>query len=363
MKTFRQMTGVLIVMALGIGVLAVFLMQFRPVAKAMPSEQLIADVDTSASNYIFLPVILKPTLPPSDNFTVENLQSGISYSGDIHAWLSAADGWGFAPQSPTDVGFYRWNGTSWSLHQTLPSGGWYFLGTGLQMVSATDGWAVAPRTGDGGPSTFFHWDGSQWTEVQSGIGATITAMDFRSSNDGWAAGNVSCCGAKFFHWDGTSWTEGDYLQLNWPATDIDLLSNGEGWAVGTTIARKSGNSWAVYGSPTSESLNAINMVSANDGWIVGNAGTILHWDGAAWTAVSSPTTENLRDIEMLQSDHGWAVGENGTILRWNGSDWSLVVSPVNANFYELDMVGINEGWIPYYDSATSTYGLLHITTP
>ena len=318
----------------------------------------------AARHQIFLPTILRPSVPPSDNYIIETIQPDNYYISDAHAWLSAADGWGFTAQLPTGVEFYHWNGTDWSSYQTLPNGGSaYFYGTELTMLSATDGWAVAPRNGTGGPSTFFRWDGSQWTENQAGIGATITSMDFRSTDDGWAAGNASCCGAKFFHWDGTSWTEGDYLHLDWPASDIALLSDGDGWAVGSTIARKSGNSWAVYGSPVSESLTAISMVSATDGWIVGNAGTILRWNGSAWSTVTSPTSEDLRDVEMVQGDHGWAVGGNGTILRWNGTDWSLVTSPVNANFYELDITGTNEGWIPYYDSTTSSHGLLHITTP
>jgi len=316
-------------------------------------------------NQIFLPMITKPIAVPSNNFMIEDQPFGQgygAYSGDIHAWVSDTDGWGFAPQDPDNVTFFRWDGTEWNSFQTLPSGGWYFLGTDLKMLSATEGWAVAPRTGQG-PPTFFHWNGTQWTEEAS-TEAGIIAMDFRSSNDGWGVGYwPGCCGAKFYHWDGLSWTEKAYLVSNWPLSDIALLSNGDGWAVGTTIARQSGDSWVVYGSPVSGSLNAISMVTPDDGWIVGEAGKILHWNGTAWTAVASPTTEELWQIEMLQSNHGWAVGDNGTILRWNGTAWSVIASPVNVGFRELDMVDINEGWIPYYDNATSTYGVLHITTP
>lgn len=316
---------------------------------------------------VFLPMVIKPSIVPPNNFIVENRTLGQSYSsfgGDVHTWLSATDGWGFAPQDPTDVTFFRWNGTKWNSFQTLPSGGQYCYGADLQMLSATDGWALTQRDCTYGPSTFFHWNGSQWSEVQSGIDAGIWAMDFRSANDGWAVGYASgCCGAKFFHWDGVSWTEKTYLVSQWPNTDIALVGNNDGWAVGATIARQSGDSWVVYGSPVAESLRAISMVTANDGWIVGEAGTILHWDGAAWTPVSSPTTEELWDIEMLQDNHGWAVGDNGVILRWNGVAWSLVTSPVSSDFRDLDMVAINEGWIPYRISETSTYGVLHITTP
>jgi photosystem II stability/assembly factor-like uncharacterized protein len=61
------------------------------------------------------------------------------------------------------------------------------------------------------------------------------------------------------------------------------------------------------------------MLSANEGWVVGDSGTILHWDGNTWSQVSSPVTQTLKSVTMISANEGWAVGEEGTILHYTNS--------------------------------------------
>lgn len=61
------------------------------------------------------------------------------------------------------------------------------------------------------------------------------------------------------------------------------------------------------------------MVSAGEGWVVGNVGTILHYDGRSWQTFASPTTEFLSSIYMVSPSEGWAVGAAGTILHYTAS--------------------------------------------
>ncbi len=63
------------------------------------------------------------------------------------------------------------------------------------------------------------------------------------------------------------------------------------------------------------------MVGADDGWIVGDSGTILRWNGAEWSTVTSPTTKWLYSVSLVSPDDGWAVGANGAIIRWTGTAW------------------------------------------
>jgi predicted secreted protein with PEFG-CTERM motif len=63
------------------------------------------------------------------------------------------------------------------------------------------------------------------------------------------------------------------------------------------------------------------MVSADDGWAVGDYGTVIRWNGTAWSYVASPTTLPLYSVYMVSADDGWAVGYGGTIIRWNGTAW------------------------------------------
>jgi photosystem II stability/assembly factor-like uncharacterized protein len=98
------------------------------------------------------------------------------------------------------------------------------------------------------------------------------------------------------------------------------------------ITHASGRFWVSSFSPTTENLFDVFMVNATDGWIVGDSGTILHWNGTEWSQVSqTATTANLRGIYMYNSSEGWAVGLSGTTIHWNGTEWESVTSGTSAN--------------------------------
>lgn len=284
------------------------------------------------------------------------------WSGDSHSWVSATDGWSFSPQPPSGIEFYQWDGSKWALAHTLDKNGLsYLYGIDIQMLSANDGWAVAPSINEH-YSTFFHWDGANWNSDQTITDTDISALDVFETNEGWAVGISTCCGANYYHWNGSTWQKQGYTELHWANSDISMVSTTDGWSVGNGIARRNGSSWEKADSPTAKSLNGIDMISSNDGWIVGNEGTILRWDGSGdWMIVPSPTSDNLWDIDMVSSANGWAVGDNGVILHWDGNSWSSIASPTTADLREIDMTSETDGWIPYYDDTTSSPGLLHYT--
>src|SRR5215471_8242835 len=76
--------------------------------------------------------------------------------------------------------------------------------------------------------------------------------------------------------------------------------------------------------PQGNSLFAVWGSEASDVWMVGEAGTILHWDGSAWTSASSGTTNILRGVWGSGESDVWAVGDLGTIVHWDGSAWTGV---------------------------------------
>ena len=139
-------------------------------------------------------------------------------------------------------------------------------------------------------------------------------------------------------------------------TDNNSIAD-DGWAVGQsgTIIRWNGESWNNVASPTGQNLNSVFMVSANDGWAVGQGGTIIRWNGTSWNNVASPTGQNLNSVFMVSANDGWAVGRrtggttNGWVfLRWNGVSWSLVsvdTSPTVAqNLNSVFMLSYREGY-------------------
>lgn len=101
--------------------------------------------------------------------------------------------------------------------------------------------------------------------------------------------------------------------------------------------------WSAFPSPTTEKLNGIDMVTASDGWAVGENGTILHWDGSSWYIVPN-TSYSIYDIKMVSSSNGWAIGRAGTILHWDGTKWSQIQSPTKLDLLKLDILTAGDGW-------------------
>ena len=220
--------------------------------------------------------------------------------------------------SPTDgwaVGDYpgvilRWNGVHWSLVDDQ----FYRDLYGVDMVSATDGWIV-------GEDIILHWNGQTWSALESstkmsahvdGMNTTSAksspdaiwvptfteynyALDMVSTTDGWIVGGHDWGYEGWWflrrHWDGVSWSlEEDW---GWPLRAVTMVSATDGWAVG-------GGTWRdpKWGCTYS-------------GW------EFMRWDGVNWTDVNNPSGGQLNAVAMVSATDGWAVG-NGAILRYTG---------------------------------------------
>jgi cysteine-rich repeat protein len=75
-------------------------------------------------------------------------------------------------------------------------------------------------------------------------------------------------------------------------------------------------------APTTVNLFAVGGSAADDVWVVGAAGTILHWDGSAWSPMSGGGTAALNGVWAASRTDAWAVGNAGAIRRWDGASWT-----------------------------------------
>jgi hypothetical protein len=85
---------------------------------------------------------------------------------------------------------------------------------------------------------------------------------------------------------------------------------------------------SVDAGPTN--FNAVSGSAADNVFIVGDQGTILHWDGTALLPEASGTTANLRAVAVWSDSLAYAVGEQGTILRRQDGVWSMDVPVTSA---------------------------------
>jgi photosystem II stability/assembly factor-like uncharacterized protein len=139
-----------------------------------------------------------------------------------------------------------------------------------------------------------------------------------------------------------------------------LVSPNDGWAVGDagTILRWNGATWSKINImiSTSAILNSVFMLNSNEGWICGNAlnssGNIipssymLRWNGIEWNAYESLTNKTLNAVCAISSNSAWAVGEGGVIIRWDGATtyWKKPTSPTTSTLNSLSQTGENDVW-------------------
>ena len=89
---------------------------------------------------------------------------------------------------------------------------------------------------------------------------------------------------------------------------------------------------------TTDNLNGIALLSSNNGWAVGNEGTIQHFDGSSWSLIASGTTTDLFGVSFgppgnTNSNAGFAVGGSGgvaTALYWGGVSWFPITTGLSG---------------------------------
>lgn len=93
-----------------------------------------------------------------------------------------------------------------------------------------------------------------------------------------------------------------------------------------TIFHFDGSHWAQQKSGTGRNLAAVWVGSSNSAFAVGLDGVIVEYDGKAWKTGTSGTTKTLLDVWGVSPSDVFAVGRDGTILHYDGRAWSRQTS-------------------------------------
>ena len=280
-----------------------------------------------------------------------------------------------------------------ALAQTRPSASTADNLNSVVILASNNGWAV------GNAGTIEHFDGSSWTLIASGTGSDLLGLSFgppgapntdsgfavggsggtavalyrspvswqlataglsgpdaqrlgsvfsASSSDAWAVDSVT---GAFWHWSGTVGLGGGWNEVSTASSGMNsifMVSASEGWAVGNggIIYHYTGGGWTQF-STVGTTLNSVFMANQNEGWSVGNGGTIFHYSSGTWSGpVSpSPTNQNLKAVFMLSQTEGWAVGASGTVLHYLNGAWILASNQfgTSQNLNAVSFLGGN-GW-------------------
>lgn len=277
--------------------------------------------------------------------------------------VSATDGWavGFGnpaedANAPTAILMHYTNGV-WSRVPSSIQGGV----NGLSMVSAMDGWAV------GEAGLLLHYDGHAWEQVASPTYTTLTRVQMLSASDGWAVGDFNGTDSSgLLHYDGHTWTQQPLPaslnvgggQNSVHLSGLSMLSASEGWAVGEMLSYTgqatpdsspplpSGlilhyvqGQWEVQSLLPDASVANISMISSSDGWAVGN------------TQRNTQRTMNGTPVTDVDGNPATTIDTAGLLLHYNGTAWTTVASPPasgNGNdqtFNNVALVSPADGWL------------------
>jgi hypothetical protein len=232
-----------------------------------------------------------------------------------------------------------------------------YLNTNVVYVLAGDAWTALPAqptksykamwaTGSdvflvGAVGQVAHYDGATWDEPMAGA-TTFNAVWGTSASDVYAVGGQSTAASVVEHYDGTTWTPvastGMGLFAVWGA-------GGEVFAAGSSIIHSTGGAFTTMPSPAI-TAHGLWGSSATDVDVVGDGGTILHWDGVTWVKVTNASSVALGGVAGSSAAEVFAVGAGGTILRYTGAVWAdtSALQPAATHLLDVFAAAPNEAF-------------------
>lgn len=212
--------------------------------------------------------------------------------------------------------------------------------------SASDVYAVGGGLGNGVGALVAHYDGSVWSEIDTGSPETFW-WTF-----GLGADNVYFVGEQgtIFHRQG-----GQVTQMTTPTTETIFGIWGAApddlWAVGgeptadpptTVVLHYDGNEWTDATPPaaTGGALFKVWGTSASDIYACGQMGVILHYNGSTWEAEESGSTVSLFTVHGGGGEVYAVGGPSATVLQRVGGAWQNVDTGFPASI--LNGVSVSE---------------------
>jgi len=232
--------------------------------------------------------------------------------------------------------------STWNEAFDATSIGWF-----LSVHGPTEGQLFAAG-GTPDQGVIMHFDGSEWSQETLPSGTPLMNWVFCHDTDSiWSVGND----ATALYYDGQTWQKHETptdqtLWGVWGADPDDMWTvGGKGQEEGqATILRNQGSGWEQVEIPEiqKDKVYAFFKVwgtSADNVYIVGQRGVMLHWNGSELAEVETGTDEDLISLWGTGPDRIAAVGgrTNGVVARYDGTSWTTTA---------LDLApGLNGVWM------------------
>lgn len=180
-------------------------------------------------------------------------------------------------------------------------------------------------------------------------------MDVVEKNNVWIGFNGG--GILNFKKEGNSWKKNTYI-LKFPGDKtgiphvygIKASQSGQVWAAGCEglVAHYKNDTWEVIDMPPELNrafFKSVDVCRDGSAWFAAEKGKIARYHQGKWKIFETGTTNDLNAIQMLSPDEGWCVGKKGTILYYKKGAWTSRPSPSTDTFYDIQMTNTHLGWI------------------
>lgn len=240
--------------------------------------------------------------------------NGASATDSSHCWIVGGDG------------FVRWTengGTSWSAVQPSPSGSATF--NAVQFLDHLRGWVCGRKSNGVGVILYTINGGLSWSEGNYTGLKEVQAISFTTPSTGVACGVL---GQIYYTSDGgRTWTAGTspttqalFAIASAPASAGQFgLAGGIAGVGAALVTSDAGRTWT-RGQPLALGMDVrgASMVDFNSAFIAGwssRAEIAASIDGGrTWISQSPTWSHPLNAIDMVDARHGWVVGDLGAIF-------------------------------------------------
>ncbi|MGA8265449.1 MAG: hypothetical protein WB779_13480 [Ignavibacteriaceae bacterium] len=171
---------------------------------------------------------------------------------------------------------------------------------------------------------------------------SVKTLDTTSSNFTWQTFTFGAANAGSSHLSDVAiidenniWAVGEIYMDDSTGNPDPLRYNGAHW---------DGNGWTVIripyyyqGQPYYNPIQTVFAFGANDIWFAGNG--VLHWDGSQYVPVPLPTNvwgqDQINKIWGSSSQDLYIVGNTGSIAHYNGSTWQKIESGTTTDIIDI----------------------------
>ncbi|MFW5740792.1 MAG: hypothetical protein ACOC1F_10555 [Myxococcota bacterium] len=265
-------------------------------------------------------------------------------------WGCVSDIWGPSPDSvyfAAIEGLWRWDGTSM---MRLFHWGPQSIDHNAMAASGADNIFTVGYRG-----SITHWDGTDWTVMESGTAGALYGIWTTGPDNAYAAGMDE----TVLHYDGQSWTPVDVQGIEgfkgvWGTAEDDVYIAGKNGL----LAHYDGSVWTAVDTGTERWLKWITGTGPNDIWVSDNDDGLLHFDGSAWQPIDPPGP--VRGIASVVPNELW-LATHQSAYHFDGTNWVNQYLPIHQGYEYTTIFGkspqdiyVGGGYMMYFDGAEWT---------